>query len=63
MSSVFPTHIVDYARDAFDIRLEANSRAMVFNADVEEIVKFLDIGTRPASGALDIPHTSVDPLR
>ena len=49
MSSAFPAHIVDYARDAHGITLTAESRAMVFNGEAEEIVKFLDIGSRPAA--------------
>lgn len=49
MSSVFPEHIRQYAEDAYGLQLESNSRAMVLNADAEELVKFLDIGSRPAA--------------
>lgn len=49
MSSEFPTHIREYARDAHGITLVADSRAMVMNADAEELVKFIDIGSRPAA--------------
>ncbi len=49
MSSVFPEHIRQYAEDAYGLQLEGQSRAMVLNADAEELVKFLDIGSRPAA--------------
>ena len=49
MSSIFPEHIRQYAEDAYGLQLESNSRAMVLNADAEELVKFLDIGSRPAA--------------
>ena len=49
MSSLFPEHIRSYALDAHGINLVAESRAMVFNAEAEELVKFLDIGSRPAA--------------
>jgi hypothetical protein len=49
MSSTFPPHVRDYARDAYGITLTDQSRAMVLNADAEELVKFIDIGSRPAA--------------
>jgi hypothetical protein len=49
MSSGFPEHIRKYALDAHGINLQAESKAMVFNAEAEELVKFLDIGSRPAA--------------
>lgn len=49
MSSVFPQHVRDYARDAYGINLSSNSRAMVLNAEAEDLVKFVDIGSRPAA--------------
>jgi hypothetical protein len=49
MSSTFPDHIRQYAQDAYGLVLSPDSRAMVLNADAEELVKFLDIGSRPAA--------------
>jgi hypothetical protein len=49
MSSSFPEHVINYARDAHGLTLSTESHAMVFNAEAEEIVKFLDIGSRPAA--------------
>jgi len=49
MSSVFPPHVRDYAREAYGTQLTETSRAMVLNADAEELVKFVDIGSRPAA--------------
>ena len=49
MSSVFPQHVRDYARDAYSINLSPTSRAMVLNAEAEDLVKFVDIGSRPAA--------------
>jgi len=49
MSSTFPEHVRQYASDAYGMQLAADSRAMVLNADAEELVKFLDIGSRPAA--------------
>ena len=49
MSSGFPEHIRKYALDAHGINLQTESKAMVFNAEAEELVKFLDIGSRPAA--------------
>lgn len=49
MSSTFPDHVRDYARHAYGIALTEQSRAMVLNADAEELVKFIDIGSRPAA--------------
>lgn len=49
MSSTFPQHVRDYARDAYGINLSPQSRAMVLNAAAEDLVKFVDIGSRPAA--------------
>jgi hypothetical protein len=49
MSSSFPEHVRKYAQDAHGIALNPESRAMVFNAEAEELVKFMDIGSRPAA--------------
>jgi len=49
MSSLFPEHVRQYANEAHNISLAAESRAMIFNAEAEELVKFLDIGSRPAA--------------
>lgn len=49
MSSTFPEHVRQYARDAHGLELGADARAMILNADAEELVKFLDIGSRPAA--------------
>ena len=49
MSSTFPEHIRRYASDAYGLSIDRDSRAMVLNADAEELVKFLDIGSRPAA--------------
>lgn len=48
MSSVLPPHI--RAAAASDgIRVSDGTRGFVFNASLESVVKFLDIGTRPAN--------------
>ncbi len=49
MSSTFPEHVRTYALDAHGISLGPDARAMVLNADAEELVKFIDIGSRPAA--------------
>lgn len=49
MSSAFPQHVRQYAQDAHGMSLSPDARAMVLNADAEELVKFLDIGSRPAA--------------
>lgn len=49
MSSTFPNHLRSYALDAHGISLGPDARAMVLNADAEELVKFIDIGSRPAA--------------
>jgi len=49
MSSTFPEHVRTYARDGHGIVLSPDSRALVLNADAEQLVKFLDIGSRPAT--------------
>lgn len=45
MSSVLPAHIQDAARGE-GYEAGAQSRGFVFNADIVEVIKFLDIGTR-----------------
>jgi hypothetical protein len=48
MSSVLPPHILNAAQaEGYDIT--PDSRGFVFNADIVEVIKFLDIGTRPKS--------------
>jgi len=49
MSSTFPEHLRRYAEEAHGIHLSAESHALVINADAEELVKFIDIGSRPAA--------------
>jgi hypothetical protein len=49
MSSGFPEHVRRYAAEAHGLTLAPDARAMVLNADAEELVKFLDIGSRPAA--------------
>ena len=49
MSSVFPQHIRDYARDAYGITLGPTSRAMALNSQAQDFVRFVDIGSRPAA--------------
>ena len=49
MSSTFPEHIRSYAQDAHGVTLPDDSRAMVMNADAEQLVMFIDIGSRPAA--------------
>lgn len=47
MSSVLPESIVAKAR-TFKQELEPKARGMAYNADMESLIHFLDIGTRPA---------------
>lgn len=49
MSSTFPAHIRQYAKDAYGLELGPDTRAMVLNADAEQLVQFIDIGSRPAN--------------
>ncbi len=49
MSSTFPDHIRTYAHDAHGVSLPDDARAMVMNADAEQLVRFIDIGSRPAT--------------
>ena len=49
MSSVFPEHLRRYASEAHGIQLSPDARALVINADAEQLVKFIDIGSRPAA--------------
>ncbi len=48
MSSVFPESVRSQAA-TIDLRLGENSRGFVFNANMESLVQFLDIGTRGPS--------------
>jgi hypothetical protein len=48
MSSVLPQHMYEAAR-AEGYRVTPDSRGFVFNAGIEAVVKFLDIGTRPSN--------------
>jgi hypothetical protein len=48
MSSVLPEGIRDGAqREGFPV--SENSRGFAFNADLVELIRFLDIGTRPSN--------------
>jgi hypothetical protein len=46
MSSTLPPGLVDAAKNAH-FAVNAQSRGFVFNADLVDLIKFLDIGTRP----------------
>jgi len=46
MSSLLPPHIQEASRSE-GYSTSAQSRGFVFNADIVEVIKFLDIGTRP----------------
>ena len=48
MSSVFPDPVVDLA-ESMGLSVTQGSRGYVFNANMEALVQFLDIGTRAAS--------------
>ncbi len=48
MSSLLPDPLREAAaREGFDV--SANSRGFAFNADLVELIRFLDIGTRPSN--------------
>jgi hypothetical protein len=49
MSSVLPESIYKRAV-AEGYELQPNARGMAFNADMVALIKFLDMGTRPAAG-------------
>jgi hypothetical protein len=50
MSSLLPPHAVEAAAGkGHDVR--PGARAFVFNAGIEDIADFFDIGTRPAVAA------------
>jgi hypothetical protein len=51
MSSVLPDPVVREAQEA-GLPVEPGSRGFVFNADVIDLVQFLDIGTRVATKKL-----------
>jgi hypothetical protein len=48
MSSVLPPHLQDEAK-AEGYRVSEATRGFVFNADAVSVIRFLDIGTRPAN--------------
>ena len=37
------------AKNDYDFQLEKGARAFVYNADIEQLVALLEIGTRPAN--------------
>jgi hypothetical protein len=50
MSSLLPPHAVEAAaRKGYDVR--PGARGFVYNAGIETIADFFDIGTRPAVAA------------
>lgn len=51
MSSVLPPQYVGYAREMY-VNLNDNARAYVFNAQLEQLVQFIDIGTRGPQGQM-----------
>lgn len=51
MSSELPSQYVGYARE-MQIDLKDNARAYVFNAQLEQLVQFIDIGTRGPQGQM-----------
>ncbi|CAC11632.1 hypothetical protein [Thermoplasma acidophilum] len=52
MSSVLPTKYINYAIETFpDIR--DGSRSYVFNAQLEQMIEFIDIGTRGAISSME----------
>ncbi|MBF0548454.1 MAG: VWA domain-containing protein [Candidatus Riflebacteria bacterium] len=48
MSSFLPEHMINAAKQE-GYPVSASSRGFVFNAGIESVVKFLDIGTRPSN--------------
>ena len=51
MSSELPSQYIGYARE-MQIDLKDNARAYVFNAQLEQLVQFIDIGTRGPQGQM-----------
>ncbi|MCL5802863.1 MAG: VWA domain-containing protein, partial [Candidatus Thermoplasmatota archaeon] len=51
ISSVLPSQYVGYARE-MQIDMKDNARAYVFNAQLEQLVEFIDIGTRGPQGQM-----------
>lgn len=49
MSSLLPPHIRQTAVAEGYLLIDEQSRGFVFNADIVEVIKFLDIGTRPTN--------------
>ena len=48
ISSVLPSHMMQLARQE-GIRVSEMTRGFVFNAKMEQVIQFLDIGTRPSN--------------
>ena len=48
MSSVLPPKLWETAQMEMP-NLESNARGFAFNADLRELIRFLDIGTRPSN--------------
>jgi len=48
MTSILPNHLKDCARQK-GYKISKNSRGFVFNGDLNSILDFLDIGTRPSN--------------
>jgi hypothetical protein len=62
MSSVLPPHALQAAKSkGYDVR--AGAHAFVFNAGIESIADFFDIGTRPVLQAAARPASTGDPGR
>jgi hypothetical protein len=51
MSSELPSQYIGYARE-MQVDLKDNARAYVFNAQLEQLVQFIDIGTRGPQGQM-----------
>jgi hypothetical protein len=51
VSSILPSQYVGYARE-MQIDLKDSARAYVFNAQLEQLVEFIDIGTRGPQGQM-----------
>ena len=48
MSSQLPEHLIGMARE-LGYQVSDSARGFVFNAGIEDVISFLEIGTRPAS--------------
>lgn len=49
MSSPLTSNMIQMAKEDFAINLATGAKALVYNADIEQLVTLLDIGTRPAN--------------